>query len=244
MHIVDLPSFPIAVGRGVTRHLFVAACVWTLAGASAPALGAGESNVGQGVAVDFDIPAQPLAEALVAYGAATGLEVYYDGALAIGRRSAPLKGRFAPAAGLTILLRGSGYVPRATGPDTFTLAAAPSIAPRAARVSDTLIRHYEPYFAALQARIADALCGTHTAEVNEIIVSLSVNASGVISRADILASGGDPARDAAISAGLRGISIGEAPPADLPQPVTMAVYPPSPGEASACAAPDASQARR
>jgi hypothetical protein len=244
MHIVDLPSFPVAVGRGVTRDLLVAACVWTLASASAPALGAGESSAAQPTAVEFDIPAQPLAEALIAYGAATGLEVYYDGALAIGRRSAPLTGKFTPAAGLTILLRGSGYVPRATGPDTFTLVAAPAIAPRPARVSDTLIRRYEPYFAALQARIAQALCGARPAERNEIIFSLSVDPSGVVSRAEILGSSGDPARDAAVSAGLRGVSIGQPPPADLPQPVTMAVYPPSPGEASACAAPDGSEARR
>lgn len=40
----------------------------------------------------FDIPAQPLADALVAYGSATGIEVFYDGALAIGRRSTAMTG--------------------------------------------------------------------------------------------------------------------------------------------------------
>ena len=75
----------------------------------------------------FDIPAQPLADALIAFGAATGLQVFYDGALAVGRRSAPAKGLFTPMQGLQTLLRGTGYAPHATDDaDTITIVMAPS----------------------------------------------------------------------------------------------------------------------
>ena len=49
-----------------------------------------------------------------AYGAATGLQVFYDGALAVGHRLTTLKGLFTPMTGLQTLLRGTGYVPQAT----------------------------------------------------------------------------------------------------------------------------------
>jgi hypothetical protein len=241
MHLALLPTCPISLPRGVARGLLAAAGAWLLAGASVPATAGGGKDAAAAT-VDFDIPAQPLADALVAYGAATGVEVYYDGALALGRRSAPLKGSFLPAVALGLLLRGSGYVPRVAGPDTFTLAAAPAAPPQPARVSDALIHRYEPYFAALQARIVAALCGRDTAQAGELVFSLSVDAAGVVSRAEILAGGKDPALDAAVAAGLTGLSIGERPPAGLPQPVTMAIYPPAPGEARGCAAAGASRA--
>jgi hypothetical protein len=186
--------------------------------------------------VGFDIPAQPLADALVAYGAATGVEVYYDGTLALGRRSAAVKGVFTPAAALKVLLQGSGYVPRTAGTDTFTLAAELPATSPPVQASNTLIRRYEPYFAALQTRVVDALCGIDTARRDEIIFSFWVDASGVISRSEILGASDDAVRNAFISKELRGLSIGAPPPSSLPQPVTMVIYPPSAGEASGCAA--------
>ena len=44
----------------------------------------------------FDLPVQPLVSALETYGAVSGWQVVYDGALAKGRQSAAVKGRFAP----------------------------------------------------------------------------------------------------------------------------------------------------
>ncbi|MEW6437325.1 MAG: STN domain-containing protein [Pseudomonadota bacterium] len=182
----------------------------------------------------FNIPSQPLADALVAYGAATGIEVYYDGTLASGRRSTLVAGRLTLLEGLEILLRGTGYHPRVTGPDTLTLERVPSAAALPGHVSNALIRRYEPYFAALQTRIAEALCGLDTRASNEIIISFVVSESGEIVAAESRTSTNDPARDAAIVTSLRGLRIDEDPPADLPQPVTMAIYPPSAQERPGC----------
>ena len=90
----------------------------------------------------FNIPAEPLAEALVAYGAATNSEVYYDGAMAIGRLSSALEGYFAPAQGLEILLDGTGYQSRRTGLDTFTLMPVRP-AERASRMSQAQLRQHD-----------------------------------------------------------------------------------------------------
>lgn len=190
----------------------------------------------------FNIPSQPLADALVAYGGTTGLEVYYDGALAAGRRSTMVVGKFTPLDGLERLLRGTGYVPRVTGPDTLTLEPSRSVV-LPGRVSNALIRRYEPYFTALQTRIAKALCGLDTGAPNEIIVSFVVSESGVIVGAEPLIPSGNPARDVAIAANLRGLHIDEAPPSDLPQPVTMAIYPSSAGETLGCGAATSHQIR-
>jgi hypothetical protein len=102
------------------------------------------------------------------------------------------------------------------------------------KASVSLIKLHEPYFAALQAQIAEALCRVDTGSPRRIIVSVWVSASGVIWRAEIPGSTGDPVNDAAISRSLRGIDIGIAPPPELPQPVTLAVYPPGAGEAPGC----------
>jgi hypothetical protein len=52
----------------------------------------------------LDIPSQPLACALRAYGEVTGLEVFYDGSLAVGRNSVPLKGTFTSMRGLEVVV--------------------------------------------------------------------------------------------------------------------------------------------
>lgn len=237
VHRFDFPGFGVLSGRGIARHLLLAACLGGASvGVAVAAPGAGESAGAAVGTVDFDIPAQSLADALVAYGAATGLEVYYDGAWAIGRRSVALKGRFTPESALGMLLHGSGYAARMVDPRTFTLTAT-APAPAAAHVSDVVIRRYEPYFAALQARISQALCGADGA-AGEIVFSVSVDRAGVISRTEMLHSSGDAARDARVF-GLRGMSVGGAPPAGMPQPVTMAVYPPAPGDERGC--PDTSR---
>lgn len=199
-----------------------------------PLLAAEIDKKGNGAPVFFDIPAQPLAVALVAYGGVTGLEVYYDGTLAEGRRSATVEGVLSPISGLETLLRGTGYMPKVTGPDTVTIV--PGVVPAlSAKASVTLIKQHEPYFAALQTLISDALCRMDTGAPRRIIVSVWVSASGVISRVEIPGSTGDTAHDAAITTSLQGTGIGMAPPLELPQPVTLAIYPPAAGESPGCA---------
>jgi hypothetical protein len=186
--------------------------------------------------VELDIPSQPLADALLAYGATTGLQVFYDGALAVGRRSATVKGRFTPMAGLQTLLRGTDYVPQATtDSDTITIVMAPQKTTPSASPSAAQLRRYEPYFSLLQARVSEALCGRDDPgpDGEQLIFSFWLGSSGVISHARVLGPGGGSARRDAITAAVLGLQIGEPPPG-LPQPVTMVIFPPSAGEPAGC----------
>lgn len=72
----------------------------------------------------FDIPAQPLAEALRTYMRQSGVQVAWPAALTEGVRSSAVSGELDAQRALQQLLRGSGLVMRSVGPDAVTLEAA------------------------------------------------------------------------------------------------------------------------
>ncbi len=76
---------------------------------------------------DFNIPAQPLVSALVGFTQASGIQFFFDAALARERRSAAVSGRLAPEDALRRMLSGSGVSYRFTNPTTVTLVQAPQI---------------------------------------------------------------------------------------------------------------------
>jgi hypothetical protein len=178
--------------------------------------------------IHFDIPVQPLARALMAYGTVTGLEVYYNAAVAQGRVSAAVTGAFTPAVALRMLLQGSGLVPRMTGPGDFTVVPAPHVAPAAATSVAWAGGAYEPYFAAIQRQVARALCRTAGNGLTNdgAIFRIWLDASGVIARADVSEAGGDVAGGHALESAVQGLAVGM-PPLGMPQPVTLAIFPPS-----------------
>jgi hypothetical protein len=184
----------------------------------------------------FDIPSQPLAAALRAYGKASGLEVFYDGSLSVGRRSSAVMGTYTPLIGLRVLLRGTGYVARETDiANTITIVAGPSLAPLHATFD-----RYQPYFAALQTRLSAHLCsGKSGGDGDETTLRFWIDSSGVISKAELLGSAGesDGWRREVVSK-VQGLQVGKSPPAGLPQPLTMVIYPLSADEATSCSASD------
>jgi hypothetical protein len=151
--------------------------------------------------------------------------------LAAGHRSAPIKGVLAPMVGLETLLRGTGYVPRRTGSQTVSIVPLR----RSTAASDPELRQYGAFFALLQSRVSHAFCRSDVADPGSdpIIFKFWLASSGVIARAEIVGSDGDPARNLAVTTGIRGIDVGTPPPG-LPQPVTMAVLPALPGERPGC----------
>ncbi|MCA6116447.1 STN domain-containing protein [Bradyrhizobium sp. WSM 1738] len=176
--------------------------------------------------IQFAITAQPLATALDTFSIASGLELYYDGALAVGRRSSAVEGRLAPEVALQELLAGSGLVARATGPNSFTIKPAPRL---------TSARH-QTYFAAIQGRVSQVLCAraeTRPGDV-DLLLQLWVASTGAIQRVQLLDPPNAGKEEAAFATALRGISIGIVPPAELPQPVVMAVLARSKGERAGC----------
>jgi len=93
--------------------------------ALAPAVPALAQEPGARVAAQrFDIPAQPLADALRQYMRQSGVQVVYAADLARDQRSAPVSGEFDTRTALARLLQGSGLVARPTGPTAMTLERA------------------------------------------------------------------------------------------------------------------------
>ena len=114
---------------------------------------ADSADAAQDEQVRFEIAAQPLASALDAYSAATGLEVFYDGALVAGQRSRAIHGVLEPKAALRELLAGSGLTARSTGMRSFTLVSSASI--RVAGATD------QSYFATLQKEVSREIGRAH-----------------------------------------------------------------------------------
>jgi hypothetical protein len=175
--------------------------------------------------IEFDIPAQPLELALSAYGTTANVQLVFDVELTQGLRSAALKGAFSPEIALEKLLAGSGLAARAIGDQGFTLVALPAargIAPGA--VSPTVLR-LNSYSAAIQDAVRNALCRHRetTPGSYRALVRFWTNASGAVDRTELVTSTGDDRRDAMLSTAFRDLSIAAAPPADLPQPVTLLV---------------------
>lgn len=75
----------------------------------------------------FAIPAGPLEDALPLFAEQSGLQILFPTGLAAGKRTLGLSGRYAPEAGLALLLRGTGLNWRQTRPGLFTIVAPPQV---------------------------------------------------------------------------------------------------------------------
>jgi iron complex outermembrane receptor protein len=73
----------------------------------------------------FNIPAQPLADALIAFGQQSGLQVTVDSALLAGLRSQAVSGSLAPDAALRRLIAGTGPAAQFSDAGTVALEKAP-----------------------------------------------------------------------------------------------------------------------
>jgi iron complex outermembrane receptor protein len=78
-------------------------------------------SVGAEATIQFDIPAQDLSRALAAFTAQSHVQVLYEGDVAKGLRSAPLKGSYTPEKALKALLTATPIQARFTGARTATL---------------------------------------------------------------------------------------------------------------------------
>ena len=105
----------------LVERLTLAACVLALATGFAPPVSAQPSETLAEARIAFDLPAQDLNAALLAFADRVGLQIVYDVGLVEGLSNAPLKGAFAPRDGLTQLLAGTGLAYRFTGADAVSI---------------------------------------------------------------------------------------------------------------------------
>jgi TonB family protein len=231
--------FRSSVDRSALRAVLVASCLeMSGVGGNVAAAAGSAPTTGPALRLNFDIPAQALVSALDVYSTITGREVFYDGAYALDRRSAKVSGTLPPDIALRILLRGTDFVARSTGPHSFTIVLAPQLP--AARESGRAEQggDYAPYFASLQASLKQALCRNVETRPGayQAVVRFWLAPSGAVRRAELLNSTGSRDRDSAFAGVLRAMKLAEPPPAAMPQPVTMVVLPRRSGQAPECTA--------
>jgi hypothetical protein len=173
--------------------------------------------------VKFDIPAQPLSDALFMFSSVTGIEILVPGDILARRQSSGVTGVRPSGDALRILLAGTGLAPRNTGTSAFTLVPvapdAPLMAPHTPR--------FPQYSAAIQAAVTSGLCRLRETRPGDYRVAarLWIGPSGAVMRVSFLGTTGNADRDAALTGLLGRLVISEAPPANLPQPTTVVVLP-------------------
>jgi TonB-dependent siderophore receptor len=98
--------------------------------AAQPALAAGQPQASASRATQeqaFDVPAGPLATALLQLGTQAGVQFNIDSRLTEGRSTAGLRGRYSVEQALATLLAGTGLTYRFTGPQTIVIEALPDV---------------------------------------------------------------------------------------------------------------------
>jgi hypothetical protein len=171
----------------------------------------------------FDIPAQALMTALRAYSEQTGVAVLFDDSLVRNRRSLGVTGTYSAPDALQRLLDGTGLAAHYASTKAFTLM--PDQAPAAAANdsndgADTVAS--EHFAGRLQASLVRSLCSserTHPGRYR-LAMQLWLDATGAVTRTQLLSSTGNAARDTQIETLAAGLVVGEMP-ADMPQPITI-----------------------
>lgn len=205
----------------VRRAHRVLAVVLTVVAAVLLLSGAGQAWSGEvEPELPLDIPSQPLEAALDAYGAASRMQVLYETALTAGRRSSAVQGTFTPEAALRRLLSGTGLAFSFTGERAITLV--PAASPPAGS-SPPPAATYQPFLGRVQASVMKALCRRPETRpgASRLAFQFWIDQTGEVRAPRLLASTGEAARDAAVTAALGQVALGRSPPVGMPQPVTM-----------------------
>lgn len=182
----------------------------------------------------FDIPSQPLADALQAFGETTGLAVLIDSRLLVGLESSPVAGRYRQREALQLMLVGTGLAPRYVEDGAFTLVAAETVASgienahaalattagsAAARASSARV---------IQRSLEQALCASTLARPGRYRAGVRfwLDERDRIRQPELFESSGDAQRDAEIVRRLAGLPL-RGLPSEVPQPVMLLLLPES-----------------
>ncbi|ALK34224.1 TonB C-terminal domain-containing protein [Burkholderia plantarii] len=220
------------------------ACLWLLAWPACRAAAqtvSAPSDAGPPAAgtARFDLPAQPLARALQSFARVTELVVLAPAPLLEGRMSAPLEGDYAPRDALRRVLVGTGLRADFTQPDEAIIVADPASRGLAATPTDNGSDGALPvdgiegsaerraFAGTLQERMIEALCAQPAAVPGSyrFVAQLRMDEKGAVVAVNKVTSSGQAVRDAAILRALRALQLDTAPPAGLPQPVTILLRP-------------------
>jgi hypothetical protein len=186
----------------------------------------------------FAISAQSLEDALMVYAKETGVEVFVDHTLVVGRRSGPVQGRYGSEEALKRLIAGTGLEIRRAAPQAYTLVATTIREPPSTATPDWAVdRARSQFFAAVQLAIKRILCEQPQTMPGSYRAALTIRTdpAGRVVDAHLLDSSTDVEAGRQLLDRIQGAQIGQAPPADLEQPVTFVILPRRPDQTGDCA---------
>ncbi|MEA3390824.1 TonB C-terminal domain-containing protein [Sphingopyxis indica] len=226
----------IAVRRSGRGLLLVAAIVFTICMAGAAAAQTAPAMQER----RYDIPAQPVAQAIAEFATVSGVNIIYRQSLAGARQSTPLSGVYAAPAALRHLLQGTGLSARFTGPNSAVIfvegqppptdragnavTASPSAlhldmaevrAPRLVGRRDPSA--YNHYAQRVQTEIFERLKrdGAYEGRSFRIEIAVSVDPTGRIDEVRLMRGSSEPDWDARVRQILFGTLISSPPPEGL-----------------------------
>lgn len=179
----------------------------------------------------FDLPAQPLEQALSVFATRTGLQMLYDSDLARGRTSSAISGNYNAREALSLMLADSGLAARFTSAGAVVIYAGSSsavtLSPITAVAAPVIGRSADSpearaYAATVQRIVIERLRRSPNLAAGdyEVGIRLWVRPDGRPERIEFLAGSGDAARDAAFADLVRAQPY-PAPPEGLPQPMRV-----------------------
>jgi len=197
----------------------------------------------------FDIAPQPLEAALSTFSSISNVQVLYETSLTSGRHSAKVRGILTAPAALDAMLAGTGLTAWRPTEESFSLVARNSVGlPGGADLGGlpSEAAKFTRFLGVLQASLLERLCRRAATRPGEYQIALrfSVGPAGSIERTSLINSTGSGERDAEIVAAVQQLRVGEAPPPQLPQPITMVISPRPPDVTGDCIPADRTQANR
>jgi hypothetical protein len=192
----------------------------------------------------FNIPAQPLIDALQVYSQQAGVQVMFETNSATGLRSEPVNGEFTPHAALLMLLADTDLRVRYSRSNAVTLAPAsvpdPDEPPthsavsadltlgllRVRGTSDASDRSLGEYIGLVQSDIQKALKMGGRSKRGEYRVGVKLwvtPSSRIVDKAELDGSTGDVDRDSSIAEALRGLVLSQQAPPNIPLPIRFMI---------------------
>lgn len=214
-----------------------------LAGQAHAVPGSADGLLNSADTLSFDVPAQNMGDALDAYSRQSQVSIVTSAQIAL-LWSAGVRGSYTRKQALSTLLGQHGlaayFLDNRSVVIRFPDPAANQPAVPLDRIPGvrTSLRDHGPYVGRLQQQVHASLCETALTRPGSyrLALQLWVSQYGHIQRVWLLGSTGAPSRDQAIERRLHGLSLGEQPDAQLPQPILLLLLPAAPPLRSQCPA--------
>lgn len=174
----------------------------------------------------YDIPAQPLEQAVERFSVISGWSVMYPGDLAAGRSSHALRASLAPLPALQMLLQDTGIEAEVIGEQRVVLRRGRQLVAEADVGTGLPVAERRRRYGGLQQRLRAAFCDDPEIAPGRYAATLRfrVDGEGQVQQPELLSGSGSARRDARLLQAMQGLVLA-AEAGELPQPVTLQIRP-------------------